>query len=74
MNRFQPMYATVSNDDAHISGANGTSLPLIDGCHVTRISASLPEYTFGAFGAGEGVPPFNPLLNNGADAICLPTM
>ena len=60
MNRFQPMHANVSNDDADISGANGTSLPLIDGCHVTRILASLPECAFGAFGAGEGVPPFNP--------------
>ena len=38
------------------------------------VQASLPESIFDESGAGEGVPPFNPLLNNGADALCLPTM
>ena len=74
MNQFRCQFEIVTKTGSESLNASVTAPPLIDVCHTTRFPASLPEHTFGAFGAGEGVPPFNPLLNNGADALCLPTM
>ena len=68
------MFGFAARELVHTAIANPWFYVIVDYAKpyspITSQPASLPACTFGACGAGEGVPPFNPHLNNGADVIC----